>query len=172
MAPAAIESYAMKTLIALFKNRQERLPKREKPRREKPLPYDWHHVIWQGNHTVMNHHPVWGFHVSQIMEERMHKVLLKKIVELECLPSLDEIKTGLRTDDMRRIISENFREKAKREMHEVDFEIGIQAACNLMVEPLEHDVALLLPRIKKGIEPAGQIIQNFYTLDSRNLRKY
>jgi len=157
----------MKTLLALLKTRQERLPKKEKPRREKPLPYDWHHVVWQGNHMVMNHYPIWGYPVSQIMEERMHKALLKKINELERLPSLDEIKNALRTEENKKLISKVFLEKAHREMHEVDFEIGVQNACNLLSEPLYQEVPGLVKRVRRGSETAGAILQSFYSPDYR-----
>lgn len=115
----------------------------------------------------MNHYPVWGYPVSQIMEDKMHKTLLKKISELERLPSIDEIKNSLRTEENKDIISKVFLEKAHREMHEVDFEIGVQNACNFLSEPLHQDVPGLVKRVRRGAEPAGSIIQSFYSSDYR-----
>lgn len=167
LASLAIELDAMKTLLALLKSRSEGLPKKEKPRREKPLPSDWHHVVWQGNHMVMNHYPVWGYPVAHIMEDRMHKTILRSISELERLPKLDELKNALRTDETRKIISEVFLAKAQREMHEVDFEIGIQSAFNFMSEPLHNDVTGLVKKVRRGAVSAGSIIQSFYSSDYR-----
>jgi hypothetical protein len=163
----AIEFYAMKNLKRLWNNWREGFPKKERKRREKPLPYDWHHVVWQGNHVIMNHYPVWGYPVSKIMEDRLHKVILKKVVELERLPTLEELKNTLRTDGIKTVIAETFKEKAHREMHDVDYEIGIHMACNFMGDPRPYDASELVKRIKRGSESAGTIIQAFYSNDYR-----
>lgn len=160
----AIESIAMKTLMNQLKTKFGSACK-DKPTRPKPLPAGWYNIVWSGHYVVMNHRPVWSDKASDIMEARLHSLLIEKIRENDRLPSIDELKNGLRTEAMEAKIAKLFTESAGREMHDVDFEIGIQHAFNFISEPRNYDVPGLNGRIKKGLETSGGIIQKYYSFD-------
>lgn len=113
----------------------------------------------------MNHRPVWNHKVSELMDVKLYQLILDKIVENDKLPTIDELKEGLRNEKLKDHVRSIFLDKAGREMHEVDYEIGLQHAFSFISEPIFYDVPGLARKIRKGTETGGGIIQKYYSAD-------